>query len=73
MDQFEIQFWQPSPNGAEQQYYTITLHGARVESIDQMMMHNKQQDLVSIPFEEVVTFTFDSYEVVWVNGGIVGP
>src|SRR6476659_9521344 len=43
---WELQFWRPSPTGAEEQHYTIQLTNANITTIDFRMLNNKNPDLV---------------------------
>ncbi|AQT68219.1 Secreted protein hcp [Anaerohalosphaera lusitana] len=54
--QFELQYWQPAPDGTQILAYTIRLHNAQVCGI-------KQQ--ISDTFTEQVSLTYDSIEWIW--------
>jgi type VI secretion system secreted protein Hcp len=69
--EWELQFWQASATGAEVQYYTIKLTNARIADIEFHMPNNKDPDLMKRAEFEEVSFTYQTIQWVWVDGGIV--
>jgi type VI secretion system secreted protein Hcp len=66
----EIRFWQPSPSGAEFQYYTIELVNANVAEIRAEMLNNKYPENMPQPVREHVSFVYDKIIWTWEDGGI---
>jgi len=69
--EWELQFWQASATGAEVQYYTIKLTNARIADIEFHMPNSKDPDLMKRAEFEEVSFTYQTIQWVWVDGGIV--
>jgi type VI secretion system secreted protein Hcp len=70
IQEWELQFWQPSATGAEKQHFTIKLTNANVANISFRMANNKHQDLMKFAEYEEVAFTYQKIEWTWVDGGI---
>jgi type VI secretion system secreted protein Hcp len=70
--EWELQFWRPSPTGAETQYFTIRLTRASIASIDMQMPNNTHADLARLETFEEVTFVYQRIEWTWTDGGLVG-
>ncbi len=68
---WELQFWQPSPTGAEKQHYTIKLTNANIASINFRMLNNKNPELMKYAEHEEIAFTYQKIEWTWVDGGIM--
>ncbi len=66
---FEIQYWQPSPQGPEIQFYTIKLYNARICGIRQEMLNNKYPENMQHKEREHISFTYSKIEWEWVDGG----
>jgi type VI secretion system secreted protein Hcp len=69
--EWELQFWQASATGAEVQYYTIKLTNARIADIEFHMPNNRDPDLMKRAEFEEVSFTYQTIQWVWMDGGIV--
>jgi type VI secretion system secreted protein Hcp len=68
--EWELQFWRPSPSGAEQQHYTVRLTNANIASIHFRMLNNKNPDLMKYAEFEEIAFTYQKIEWTWMEGGI---
>ncbi|HYK89589.1 MAG TPA: Hcp family type VI secretion system effector [Acidobacteriota bacterium] len=68
--EWELQFWQPSPTGKENQHYTVKLTNASIASIHFAMPNNKHPDTMKYAEYEEVAFTYQKIEWLWVDGGI---
>lgn len=68
--EWELQFWQPSPTGAEKQHYTVKLTNANIASIGFKMPNNKNPELTRYAEYEEVAFTYQKIEWTWKDGGI---
>lgn len=55
--EWELQFWQPNPTGAESNQYTVKLTNANIVSIDFYMPNNKDPQLMKFAEYEEVAFT----------------
>jgi type VI secretion system secreted protein Hcp len=69
--EWELQFFRPSPTGAETQYLTIRLTAASIASTDMVMPNNKDPNLTKLETYEEVTFVYQRIEWTWVEGGLV--
>jgi type VI secretion system secreted protein Hcp len=67
---WELRCWKPSPTGAEQQHYTVKLTNARIVGIKQQMPNNKDPNLVRYETYEQVSFTYQTIQWTWNDGGI---
>jgi type VI secretion system secreted protein Hcp len=67
---WEVQFWQPSPTGAEKQHYSIQLTNANIASIHYVMPNNKHPDLMRFNEYEEIAFTYQKIVWTWMDGGI---
>ena len=70
LTEWQLQFWQPSPTGAEKQHYTVKLTNANIASIDFRMANNKHPDLMRYAEYEEIAFTYQKIEWTWMDGGI---
>jgi type VI secretion system secreted protein Hcp len=69
--EWELQFWRPSPTGAETQYFTIRLTHASIASIDMQMPNNTRPELMKLETFEDVTFVYQKIEWSWTDGGLL--
>ncbi|MFO0757170.1 MAG: type VI secretion system tube protein TssD [Byssovorax sp.] len=67
----EIQFWQPSPTGAERQHWTIRLTNANISSIQFKLGNTRSPKLARYSELEEVSFTYQKIEWTWTEGGIM--
>jgi type VI secretion system secreted protein Hcp len=72
MTEFRLEFWQPSPSGAEQQHYTVTIRGAYIAGINQEMLNNKYPENMQHKEREHISFTYSRVTRTWMDGGIEG-
>ena len=68
--EWELQFWQPSPTGAEVQHYTVKLTNANIASIHFRMLNNKNPELMKYAEYEELAFTYQKIIWTWTQGGI---
>ena len=68
--EWELQFWQPSPSGAEVQHYTVKLTNANIASINFRMLNNKNPELMKYAEYEELAFTYQKIIWTWTQGGI---
>jgi type VI secretion system secreted protein Hcp len=68
---FELQFWQPSPTGAERQHFTVRLTNANISSIHFKMPNNRSTRLARLTEYEEVCFTYQRIEWTWNDGKLV--
>ena len=68
--EWELQFWQPSPSGAEVQHYTVKLVNANIASIHFRMLNNKNPELMKYAEYEELAFTYQKIIWTWTQGGI---
>lgn len=68
--EWKLQFYTPSPTGAEKQHYTVRLVNANIASITLKMANNKNPKLMRFPEYEEVAFTYQKIEWTWNEGGI---
>jgi type VI secretion system secreted protein Hcp len=68
--EWELQFWQPSPSGAEVQHYTVKLTNANIASIHFRMLNNKNPELMKYAEYEEIAFTYQKIIWTWTQGGI---
>ena len=69
--EFELQFWKPSPTGAENQFYTVKLTNANLSHIAAHSANNKDPLLMKYPDMIDYYFTYQKIEWTWVDGGIM--
>lgn len=67
---FELRYWQPSLSGQEFQFYTIRLTNARICGIRQEMLNNKYPENMQHKEREHVSFTYQTIEWTYEEGGI---
>ncbi|MEO3690531.1 type VI secretion system tube protein TssD [Roseateles paludis] len=68
-----IDFYRPTPRGGlavEEKYLTIKLTNASIATIRQVMLNNKNPELVRYAQNEEVSFTYQKIEWIWVDGGV---
>ena len=70
IQEWELQFWQPSATGAEKQHYTVKLVNANIASIHFRSLNNKNPELMKYAEFEEIAFTYQKIEWTWVDGGI---
>jgi type VI secretion system secreted protein Hcp len=68
---FELQFWQPSPTGAERQHYTVRLTNANISAIHFKMPNNRSMKLARLTEYEEVSFTYQRIEWIWNDGHLI--
>jgi type VI secretion system secreted protein Hcp len=68
--QFRLDFWRPSPTGAEVQFYTIELVNASIASVKLEMLNTDYPENAKILEREKVAFTYQ--RIIWTirDGGI---
>jgi type VI secretion system secreted protein Hcp len=66
----ELQFWRPSPLGAEQQHFTVRLTNANVCGIYFRLPNTRHPRESRLPLEEEVSFTYQKIEWTWTDGGV---
>ncbi|MEA2717750.1 MAG: type secretion system secreted protein Hcp [Actinomycetota bacterium] len=65
-----LRCWRPSPQGLEQQHFTIKLTNASIASIEFRLPDNRSPDLAKLVEDEEVAITYQKIEWTWVDGGI---
>ncbi len=68
--EWELQFWRPSPSGAEVQFYTVKLANASIAWIRSIMPNNKHPDLMKFAEYEEIGFCYQKITWTWMDGGI---
>jgi type VI secretion system secreted protein Hcp len=68
--EWELQFWQPNPTGAEVNHYTVKLTNASIASIEFRLPNNKDPQLMKLAEYEEVAFTYQRIQWTWNEGGI---
>ena len=68
--EWELQFWQPGPTGAEVNHYTVKLTNASIANIEFKMPDNKDPNLVKRAEYEEIAFTYQKIQWIWNEGGI---
>jgi type VI secretion system secreted protein Hcp len=68
--EWRLDFWQPSPSGQEQRYYTIELSKAMVVGFGTEMLNNTLPENVSLAVREHVRFAYAEITWTWHDGGI---
>jgi type VI secretion system secreted protein Hcp len=68
--QWRLDFWRPSPSGAEAQFYTIELVNASISGIKLVMLNNKYPENAPLPQMEKVAFTYQKIIWTYQDGGI---
>ena len=74
LKQWELHFWSANletRGGTEVNDFNIRLGNARVSAIELTMLNNKDPALQRFAVAEQISFTFDSIEIIWVDGEIV--
>lgn len=69
--EWELQFWQPGPEGQEINHYTVKLSNARIANIDFVMPNNKDPNLMKRAEYEEIAFTYRNIQWIWNDGGIM--
>jgi len=67
---WELQFWQPSPSGQENQFYTIKLENASVSCIRAEMLNNKYPENMQHKEREHISFCYQKIIWTFMEGGI---
>lgn len=67
---WELQFWRPTPTGAEIQHYTIRLTNASIADIQFHLPNNKNPELARYTEFEEVSFVYQRIDWIWTDGGI---
>ena len=65
-----LDFWTPTPTGAERQHYTVRLTNANISGIVLKMPNNRSAKLMKIPPYEEVSLTYQKIEWTWNEGGL---
>ncbi len=65
-----LQFYQPTTQGAEKQYYTVQLTNATITDIAFKMENNKNPELAKYAEYETISFMYQKIEWLYVDGGI---
>jgi type VI secretion system secreted protein Hcp len=68
---WELQCWRPGPTGQEQQHYTVKLKNAMVVGVRRITPNVKDPALARLDTYEEVSFSYESIEWIWNDGGIV--
>jgi type VI secretion system secreted protein Hcp len=70
LTEWELQFWAPTPQGAEILVFTIRLTNATIASLHFIMRDIRDPQFSNrAPYEEVA-FTYQKIEWVWADGGL---
>jgi type VI secretion system secreted protein Hcp len=67
---WEMQYWQPSATGVENQFYTVKLYNASISGIRAEMLNNKYPENMQHREREHISFCYQKIEWIWVEGGI---
>lgn len=67
---WKIDFYRPSKKGAEEQYYSIELKNASIESIRPEQLNNKYPENMPHELREHVAFVYQKIVWTWNDGGI---
>ena len=70
ISEWELQFWRPSKDGREHQFYTIQLQDASVAEIHFEMLNNKYPENMQHQEREHVSFCYKKITWTWVEGGV---
>jgi type VI secretion system secreted protein Hcp len=65
-----LDFWTPTPTGAEKQHYTVRLTNANISGIFFKMPNVRSPKLSKIPEYEEVSFTYQKIDWTWNEGGL---
>ncbi len=68
--EWELQFWEPSPTGAEVNHYAVKLTNANIANIDFIMPDNKDPNLMKRAEYEEIAFAYETIQWIWNDGGI---
>jgi type VI secretion system secreted protein Hcp len=66
----DLQFWQPSPTGAERQHFSIKLTNANISGIQFKLGNTRSPKLARYAEQEEISFTYQKIEWTWTEGGI---
>jgi type VI secretion system secreted protein Hcp len=70
IEEFRLEFWQPSRMGKEVQFYTVELLNASISGIRFEMLNNKYPENMQHKEREHVSFCYQKIIWTWVDGGI---
>jgi type VI secretion system secreted protein Hcp len=70
INEWVLQFWQPSKSGKEVQFYTIELMNASIAGIRQEMLNNKYPENMQHKEREHISFCYQKISWTYVDGGI---
>lgn len=74
LTEWELQFWKPmvtaTGTATEVQHYTMKLMNANIADIEFHMLNNKNPDLMKYAEFEEISFTYQSIDWTWTDGGI---
>lgn len=66
--EWELQFWQPGPEGEDVNHYTVRLTNANIASIDFVMPNNQDPNLMRRAEYEEIAFTYQNIYWIWNDG-----
>jgi type VI secretion system secreted protein Hcp len=67
---FKLDFYQTTPEGAEEIFYTIELENASISEVKLVMLNNKYPDNMQQKEQENVSFTYQKITWTFQDGGI---
>ena len=70
IEEWVLQFWQPSKSGKEVQFYTIELVNASIAGIRQEMLNNRYPENMQHKEREHISFCYQKIIWTWLDGGI---
>jgi type VI secretion system secreted protein Hcp len=70
IEDMELRFFQPSPTGQEQHFFTIKLKNANISNIRFEMLNNRYPESMSHREREYVSFCYQCITWVWEPDGI---
>jgi type VI secretion system secreted protein Hcp len=65
-----LRAWRTTPSGKEQHYYTVKLTNASISQIQSEMLNNQYAENMKLEVREHVSFTYQSIEWTWEEGGL---
>ena len=65
-----LEFYRPSPTGAEAQYFTVRLTNAQVIGVRMEMLNNKYPENMHHQEREHIYFHYENISAEWVEGGL---
>jgi type VI secretion system secreted protein Hcp len=66
----ELRLYRQSQTGQEVNYYTYRFVGIRIVSIRDWMANNNDSNVLSLPYMQEISFTYDTIEWTFVQGGV---